>query len=444
MGLRVICPGDEEPDDPGCYERLYPVPEEPKEETILYDKHVQRTSYILANVVGVFVDWIQSFFEPNYFTRVRVRTQSSYADFKSFMKKIYKIEKPFLVIDPQSIDNDEESLFTQNMLTRYNYCDPEHDNIGAQLIYSQSIMKNDQFELVYRRNRFKFDFEILIMEQNLNRQLNTYSRMLMSIRHNSKFLLSRTIPHLLPIKYIKIIAELYGYDYRSDVYLEYLNSVSRYPIIRRISPNGQYTFYFQQEMNIQVETPNFPSKDTPEMSDAIEWGARITDDFLLRADLPTEYVLLIPKREGHTVPHFVKEDDPENISMISPVYADLDWPKEFGDYKLTNRVDIMVQDGDDHSLDIKPVLRGYDMNIFNRVMECVSRGGKLSDLLMVRVYPNGSYEETSYTFDEQGILTLNNPKYDKIYTANLYVNLKTINLIREGSAIENIGTIEKY
>lgn len=445
MALRVICPGEETPDDPGIYKRLYPIEDEPKESTILYDKHIQKSSYIMANVVGAFNDWIQSFFEPDYFKRVRIRTQSAYGEFKSFMKQIYKIDKPFLVIDPQSIEIDTESIFAQNMINRYNMYDPDHDNIGAQLIYSLPVMKNDQFELVYRRNRFRFDFDIMIMEQNLDRQLNTYNKLIMSIRHDSKFLLSRVIPHLLPLKYMQIIANLYDYDYKSEEFLKYLNSISRYPIIRRISPNGKYTFYMQQEMNLQVEVPGMPQKDSPETSAAIEWGARITDEFTIRADLPAEYILMIPKREDdHYRPSKILEDDPENISLISPVYADLDWPTEYGEYKLANRIDIMVQEGDDHSLDLKPVIKTFDENIYNRIMECVTRNGKLSDLMMVRVYPNGSYQETSYIVDEKGILTLNNPKYDKLYTANIYLNLSAINLIREGHAAEQIGTIDKY
>lgn len=442
MALRVLEPQDW-PDDAGQFQRLYPIEDIPQESTILYDKHIQKTSYILANVVGAFNDWIQSFFDPNYFTMTRIRTQSSYGEFKSFMKKIYKIEKPFLVIDPQSIEMDDESIFSQNMVNRYNMYDPDHDNIGAQLIYSLPVGKDDMFELVYRRNRFRFEFDILIMEQNLDRQLNTYNKMMMTIRHNSKFLLPRVIPHLLPLKYMKIIAELHGYDYKTEEFLTFMNSVCRYPIIRRISPNGKYTFYMQQEMNLQVEVPGYPNKDTAEMSAAIEWGARITDTFIIRADLPAEYLLMIPEIHRKKYSKII-EDDPENISVISPVYADLDWPTEINGYTLSNRIDIMVQEGDDHSLDIKPVIKSFDENIYNRILECVTKGGKLSDLVIVRVYPNGSYQETSYTFDEQGILTLNDPKYDKLYTANIYLNLNTINLIRKGDYAEYVGTIEKY
>ena len=142
--------------DDGSYERLYPVPKHEDEyPTIRYDKQIQRTSYIQSNIVAVFNEWFQSFFEPDYFKFVRIRTQSSYQDFKSFMKQIYKKEKPFLVIDPRTVELDENSIFAQNMINRYNLIDPGSDGFGAKLLYSIEIMKSDMFQMVYRRNRFR-------------------------------------------------------------------------------------------------------------------------------------------------------------------------------------------------------------------------------------------------------------------------------------------------
>ena len=60
-----------------------------------------------------------------------------------------------------------------------------------------------------------------------------------------------------------------------------------------------------------------------------------------------------------------------------------------------------------------------------------------------KVYPNGSYQEAAYTLSNEGILTLTNPVYDKIYTAIVYINHQVMNLIREGKATEYLGTIQR-
>lgn len=442
MALQIIPPTDWQA-DPGTWEKLYPIPPKEEPQTILYDKEIQRTSYIQANIVGVFDEWIRSFFPENYFKFVRIRTQSTFTEFKSFMKQIYKKEKPFMVIDPRNIEHVEDSLFGQNMINRYNMIDPKHDNIGAKLLYSLQLMKDDMFELVFRRNRYRFEFEVMIMEQTMNRQLNTYNMLLMNIRHNSKFLLHRTIPHLISTKYIQNIARLKDMDWQSDAFIHYLNTVSTYPIIKRVTPNGQQMFFFEQEMNIQVEVPGLPQKDDPEMSAAIEWGARIGDSFTFIADLPTEFLFMIPEEYRRKYDRSIPLD-PETVSYISPIYADFDWPTELGDYKLTNRVDIMLQPGDDNHLDLKPTLARDYPDIQKTILEFISKNGKLDDLVKVRVYPNGSYKETNYYLNDEGILTLMHPEPNKLYTVNIYIDLSTVNLIREGKVKEFIGDIEKY
>ena len=115
MGLQIYAPGDWIPDD-GGNGRGYPIEDKPDLSEIIYDKRVQKISYITANLVAVFNEWIQSFFEPDYFKFVRIKTQSTFSDFKSFMKDIYKKEKPFMVIDPRPPEIVEDFIFAQNML----------------------------------------------------------------------------------------------------------------------------------------------------------------------------------------------------------------------------------------------------------------------------------------------------------------------------------------
>lgn len=442
MGLQIYEKGDFIPDD-GSMNRCYPIGAEPKINEIVYDKHIQSMSYIQSNIVGVFNDWILSFFPNSYFKSFRIRTQSSYADFKSWMKGIYKKEKPLMVINPNSIETVEDSLFGSNMLNRYNFIDPEHDNVGAKLIYSRPIMKDERFELVYRRNRYRFEIEVMVMEQTLDRQLNTYNMMLMNIRHNSKFLLPRMIPHMIPIRYIQHIAYMHKMDWNSSEFLEYMNSISEYPIIKRFTANGQCMFFFEQEMNVQVEVPSFPSRDTPEMSEAIEWGARIVDSFTFIADLPSEFIYLMPKE---FMTKFDKgfDEDPENVYITSPVYADLDWPEEINGYRITNKVDIMLQEGDSTEVHIVPMLREYSYELYQFVENHIKNKLPLGDIMKVRVYPNGSYTELGSILRDDGILELKAPKMNKIYTACLYIDFRRVHLITDHANKEYIGTVEKY
>lgn len=442
MAIHIWSPGDYAY-DVGNNGKLYPIESDDVLEDIIYDKRIQQTSYIQSNIVDIFQKWICSFFEPNYFKFVRISTQSSMGEFKSFMRNIYKKEKPFMVINPQTIEHVEDSLFGQNMISRYNMIDPEHDNIGAKLVYSIDIMNSDLFRLVYRRNRYRFEFDTMIMEQTLDRQINTYDMLMMTMRHNSKFLLPRTMDQLLPIRHIVNIAKFHGYDPWSPEYLEFLNSISKFPIIRRILPNGKYMFFMQQTINIQVEIPGYPSKDSPETSDAIEWGARIAESFQFVVDLPTEFLFLTTK-EYKTKFDTSIDEDPADISYVSEIFRDMDWAKEENGFILTNRVDISMENGEEPKVYILPAIEDYDKVIYETIKEFINRGGTINDIVQVRVYPNGSTVPTGSILHPDGTLELTQSIPNKIYTVNIYVNLRTLNTIQIGKNTEYAGTVEKY
>lgn len=444
MAIEVYHPGDFVPDS-GGNGFGYPIPEErdPDLSEVMYDKKIQPVEYIQANMVAIFDQWFRSFFEPDYFKFVRIKTQSPLADFKNFMKQIYKKDKPFLIIDPRPTEIVEDSIFAFNMLNRYNLVDPDHDNIGAKLMYSLSVLETDKLELVFRRNNYKIEFDIMIMEQTLNRQTNTYNAMVMNIRHKSRFMLPRRIPVAIPIHHIKNIANFHGMKWDSEEFLHFMNQYSKYPIMRRIMGTDQWMFFLEMDVNIQVEVPSFPARDTPETSDAIEWGARVVDSFTFSAILPSEFIFLTKKEHVGMFDHGVR-DEPDAITYISPVYADPVWPKEYNGYILTNSLSIEVQEGDETKMPILEVIRDYSTDVYTTIMDWVAHGQKLSELVMTRAYMNGSQKECGALLHDDGVFELVAPDTNKLYTVNVYVNLHNINAIRRGENMKFVGTIEKY
>ena len=440
MALRIYAPGDFIP-DAGNNGRVYPIEDKPDNTDIVFDKKIQKFSYNTANMVAVFTEWFQSFFEPDYFKLVRIKTQSSFKEFKSFMKAIYKQDKPFLVIDPRQPEVVSDSLFAQNMLNRYNFIDPLNDHIGAKLLYSLEIMKTNLLELWYRRNQIRIEFDVMIMEESINRQANTRNKLIMDIRHNSQFSLSRRVPFMIPMRHIQNIANFHGFDWRSEEFMTFVNQHSRYPITKRVLASGQYQFYFEQALNIHVEVPSFPSVDSTENSEAIEWGARIVDSFILTADLPAEFLFLTRKEYAGKFDRGIPED-PEAVTFISPIYADMDWSTEINGYTLSNKIDLEVQEGDDPKINILPFIADFDKDIHAVIKEWIDQGGKIADMIHLRVYPNGSMIETGIILHDDGTLELLNPMMNKLYTANIYLNLQPINLIREGRERRYAGTLE--
>ena len=97
MAYTVFEQGDAKADN-GSYKREYPIEDKKETQSIIYDREIQQISYIQGNIVGVFNDWILSFFPSNYFRHIRIKTQSTFSDFKSWMKNIYKKDNKLIVV----------------------------------------------------------------------------------------------------------------------------------------------------------------------------------------------------------------------------------------------------------------------------------------------------------------------------------------------------------
>lgn len=439
-------PRDFFPDD-GSFEKLYPILPEKKETTLVFDNKIQRISHIQGNIVAVFENWFLSFFENNYFKHIRLKTESSFSAFKSFMKGIYKKDKPILVIDINSIDHVDDSIFGLNMINRYNMVDPRYDAWSSKLLYSIGLFNTNNAEIRFRRNRYRFSFDVLIMEDSMDRQLNTYNSLMMNIRHRSKFTLVRNVLNLIPLEHIHNIAIFHNFKtYKSDEFLDFMNSHSAYPIVRRILPNGQWMFYMRQEIHLYVDVPDIPGKDSPEMSAAFEYGAQVRDSFVIEADIPSEFIFITSDNRAK---FYVKgkDPDPESVYYVPANIAWPDPPTMHGDYKLVKNLVVAVDNVDDNNMDIMDdVIKFMDTNVYNIITGYIKNGYSIKDIVYIHV--NGQKSKTiidqPFSMDDKGIMTLIDPSFRNIYQVLIYVNFKIINAIQDGNYKEYIGTIEKY
>lgn len=447
MDIQCYNPHDFFPDD-GRFHKLYPIPYPKNKSNLVFDNKIQRTSHIQANIAAIFEEWFVSFFEANYFKFIRLKTESSFAEFKSFMKNIYKKDKPLMVIDVNASEHVEDSIFGLNMVNRYNLVDPRYDEWSAKLLYSIGLIETDNLEIRFRRNRYRFTFDVLIMENTMDRQLNTYTNMIMNMRHQSKFTLPRNVMNLIPLEYVHNIALSHGYkDYKTDEFLEFLNTHSEYPIIRRVLPNGQWMFYMQQEVHLYVDVPNMPQKDSPEMSNAFEWGAQIRDTIVIEADLPSEFIFLTSIENARKyVPG--KDPDPEKIYYVAPDLAFPEFPEMKDGRKLVNQLKVVIDDPNDNSLNVlDDIIATVDSDIYMLIRDHMKKGYSIKDLVHVEVHGQKrgcSITQMPCIFEDHGELTILEPDYRRIYMILTYLDMKKINIILEGENKEYIGTIEKY
>ena len=451
-------PGDRPPDvkpdvdekkpiDEGDYEPLVFEEDSELKHDLIYDQHIQKISFIQANMAAVFREWFTSFFQPTYFRHVRMKSESTFVEFKSFMKDIYHKEAPILVIDPNTIEHVDDFLFGTNVVNRYNMVDPGSDNIGAKLLYSLAMVETDKIKLQYRRNRYRFRFDVMIMERSMNRALDLFNYLIMNMRHNSKFMLFRRVANLIPSHMIRSIAKINGFNKPDEKFLEWINARAiGCSITTRTLPNGQVMFFAEQDCHIQVEVPDMPAHDNPEQADAIELGARVTDSFIFTVDLPAEFFCTMDHSVVKNYLKYQEGDDPDvhYITTSESTNWENDMQLEVGDYTLFNRVDVTIQHPDDNTLNLLGVLDDVDPQTMYTAKALIEdKNTKLPEqLFYVRIY-KGNRETTDFSLSDNGLLCINNPDYTKIYHIYVYVNQKYINMYATALNTKWVGTIQK-
>lgn len=436
------------PDDGGDVPRNYPlITDEMKNDdtrnfALLFDPDIQDSTTNQALLVAVFHQWFMSFFRHGYFKWEAIKSQVPWNTFKSWMMTIYKKDMPLIVLDPQVPEIDEQSLLASNEYTRYNILDPITDGYSAATIYSVPVMGDDLFRLAFRRNTIQMDINVMIMERTMARRDNTFNFLVSKIRHRSKFTIFRNCPILIPRKYIIGIAMLHGMDWKSDEFLSYLNTISDFPIRRELRMTGKYQFFMPMEnIPIRFDVPTFPARDTPEMTDAISLGSRITEQFVLTAELPIEFLFMVGREYVGKV-DLGEDDDPEAITFISPIFNDPDYPKEINGWQMSNKVDLEMQEGDGNTIDIYQCIRSSNPYLTKEIHEYVSRGGHIKDLVMTKLHRNGELAETGSILHDDGTFEIPSPEVNHLYTLCIYLNTHDINLIRAGRGREWAGNIE--
>lgn len=422
-----------------------PVTEPEVEEwDVLYDKQIQHTSLIQANIVEIFDKWFQSFFPHNYFKEVRISTEAPFSEFKSYIRTIYKKEQPFLLIDPTSVDPVDDFIFSTNMINRYSLCDPDTDESGMKLIYSLCLMETDKIHILYRRNRYAFKFDVMLMERSVPRRDDVYNFLLMNMRHRSKFSLSRRVATYIPLQMMINVAAFHGLDLKSDEFMEFVNRISVCPIEKRVTPNGKTRFYAHQEIHVHVEVPDFPSKDTAEKSGAIELGARLTDSFVLTADLPSEFIAVVPRNMACEYQTGVPDVDPEEFFYINNEVVNgeinLAAPREMGNFKLVSRYDVELTKSDRDTINVMEIIQDMDDELYRNMVDALEAGVDINDIIRVRLYTKE--KEESGTMSDLGVYTIADADYRNIYILFLYIDYSKINQVREFNDTQTIGTVK--
>lgn len=401
----------------------------------------QDVAELISSVFTVVKDHYLSFFDPEYFKTVRVKSHlEGITDFKAFMMSVPQLKlKPLIVFDPDDLEIVEDSIFSDVDLMRNPMV---KDGLSGSPIYSvpfidlSDMVDNKVLGLLYRINRYRLQTNILMVTSNRATQLNLYNHLLMNIRHRTMYTLTSKISCRLDNAHIFNIAKILKMDYKSEEFMDALNRRSLHPIRRIFRPNNQVAFYIYTDLNFYINVPNNPSMDTVSKNGMIEESGLISATILTEVDIPASYQLIVSES-------IIKDPIPSIISPTSPVYIsppieDLRIPTVFSDMLLMMTIDSMIDDvSDSNNLSLADL---FEEKFFSLVefLKIKFAEGTLNDYLIVNVYENG---KGIYTHIEDFNLIIPEPKA-ALYTLAVYINYSRINKEANDSLKKVIGTLK--
>jgi hypothetical protein len=220
-------------------------------------------THTFGNVACVAIDYMQSFFPSNFFTKTHISTKMAHRQLDAFRAKsgFWKNKKPMLILRPRiEYDDSGKWFYGSTMVNRVTNSfspmefadlvplvhDPKH-GVGVHFLW----------------NRYKIIYDIVIVVDTYNKQINIMNDLKNRMNIECPFLHRTYLEAYIPKTVIYNIAD-HLHIPREDTasILEYLNTYSKTPITYKLhNGNGKDEFFMMYPTNIEVITSDLSADD---------------------------------------------------------------------------------------------------------------------------------------------------------------------------------------
>lgn len=216
-------------------------------------------AHTYGNVTCFFTEFIKSLFPENYFKTIHISSTIAYRQFNIFQntnKEFLRKSKPMLIIRPRIELNDQDTFLYNTFLTTRmddNYMETSFTNLQP---FVEDIERGNQIKFLL--NRLKMFFDVTIVTETQMEQLNQAHFLKNRIRQEKPFFLRTCLESFIPREMMEIISKDVGiemYDENGSVkeFLDYLNSISIYPISYKMkNSTGNDEFFRFYPVNIDT------------------------------------------------------------------------------------------------------------------------------------------------------------------------------------------------
>lgn len=367
-------------------------------------------THTFGNVSCVAMDYVKKYFSPDFFQHIHISTKLAYKQLNTFRSKaeFWKLHKPILILRPRiEINDDSKWFYGSTMMNRvYNVRNPMEFISRVDLLYDD----NQQALMQFMWNRAKIYYDVIIIVDSYNEQLNLASYLNNMIVPNTPFFIKTALESFVPKNMIYSLADYLkiSRDDTSSI-LSYLNTHGQVPFTYKFKDgSGNDEFFALYGTNIEAIASDLS------IDDGVERGMT-TESYTITFTLSMEFNTM----GGY----FLTLGDNKNVSITCPPDIDIahkdtiipllsiplynglnDLPEG---WRIVNTPSFLISDKDIDETDLSPVMD----NALKEVIR-YQRGMHLDQDLFIKFRVFAGYKELSYgkegfTVD---ITNLDNPK----------------------------------
>lgn len=220
-------------------------------------------THTFGNVACVAIDYIQSFFPENYFTKTHISTKMAHRQLDAFKAKsgFWKNKKPLLILRPRiEYDDSAKWFYGASMVNRVTHSsspmefgdlvglvhDPEH-GVGVHFLW----------------NRYRIIYDIVIVVDTFNKQINIMNDLKNRLNIEFPHMIETYLEAYIPKTVVYNITDHLGIDRKDTAsILEYLNTYSTVPITYKLhNGSGNDEFFMLYPTHIESFSTDLTADD---------------------------------------------------------------------------------------------------------------------------------------------------------------------------------------
>lgn len=211
-------------------------------------------THTFGNVACVAIDYIQSFFPNNYFTKTHISTKMAHRQLDPFRAKsgFWKNKKPMLVLKPRiELDDSSKWFYGSTMTSRVTHgTSPMEFADLVPLVHSPEYGTG----LHFLWNRYKIIYDVVIIVDTYNKQINIANDLKNRMNIEAPYMLETCLEAYIPKTSVYTIADHMKIN-RNDTanILDFLNTFSASPITYKLH-NGSNKDDFFMLYPTRIET----------------------------------------------------------------------------------------------------------------------------------------------------------------------------------------------